>query len=343
MPTPHRYAYVTAIFAVLAAWVVFCYPWLAGYVTIPSDAKAHFQPQLQFLANALHNGMSPFWTPNVFGGSPQIADPQSMIFSPAILLAYFDAAPSFRAIDALTFGYLGMGALAIVLFFKDHRWHAAAAVVAALAFAFGASAAWRIQHIKQIESFAFFAVALWLLARTLDRRSILYGVGAGLATALMIVQPDQIGMLSCYLLAGYCLNHWLSQPAPWKSFKETFKPLAAGAVTCGVLAAVPILLTMLFVMGSNRPEEPFSEAMSGSLHPASLLTALIADLFGAALAGRQLLGTSPAATGTLKERWPRTWGRSIWARCPLSPSSASVWRGALCGRRKSASSPSRCW
>jgi hypothetical protein len=39
------------------------------------DAKAHFQAQVQFLANAIHTGQSPFWNHNVFAGSPQIADP----------------------------------------------------------------------------------------------------------------------------------------------------------------------------------------------------------------------------------------------------------------------------
>ncbi len=61
------------------AWVVLCWPWLSGSVTIPFDAKAHFQAQIQFLAQALHSGQSPFWNHNIFAGSPQIADPQSLI------------------------------------------------------------------------------------------------------------------------------------------------------------------------------------------------------------------------------------------------------------------------
>ncbi|MDP3319753.1 MAG: hypothetical protein Q8S58_11550, partial [Bosea sp. (in: a-proteobacteria)] len=77
--TPWPLARVAAI--VLLAWIALSWPWLSGVVTIPWDAKAHFQPQLQFLAEAWHSGRSPFWTPYVFAGSPQIADPQSLIFS----------------------------------------------------------------------------------------------------------------------------------------------------------------------------------------------------------------------------------------------------------------------
>src|SRR5260370_11690628 len=65
-----------------AAFAVLSWPWLSGAVTIPWDAKAQFQPELQFLASSLARGEQPFWTPNVFAGCPQIADPQSPIFSP---------------------------------------------------------------------------------------------------------------------------------------------------------------------------------------------------------------------------------------------------------------------
>src|SRR5437588_3236459 len=83
------------------------WPWLFGAVTIPWDAKAQFQPQLAFLARALHDGDAPFWTPNVFAGWPQIADPQSLIFSPPhFLLAMLDRAPGFRAADAVVFAAL---------------------------------------------------------------------------------------------------------------------------------------------------------------------------------------------------------------------------------------------
>src|SRR5215475_9652302 len=70
------------------ASLVIGWPWLSGRVTIPWDAKAHFQPQIQFLAHSLADGQWPFWTPYVFAGHPQIADPQAMIFAlPFLALA----------------------------------------------------------------------------------------------------------------------------------------------------------------------------------------------------------------------------------------------------------------
>ncbi|MCC2099942.1 MAG: hypothetical protein KDJ12_02340, partial [Hyphomicrobiales bacterium] len=74
---PGGYAFAGLVFALV--WLFLCWPWLSGRVTIPWDAKAHFYPQFAFLARALASGQSPFWTPNIFDGWPQIADPQSLI------------------------------------------------------------------------------------------------------------------------------------------------------------------------------------------------------------------------------------------------------------------------
>lgn len=291
--------YTAAFIAVGFGWLIFSWPWLSGDVTIPYDAKAHFQPQLQFLANALHTGQSPFWAPNVFGGSPQIADPQSLIFSPAFLLAYLDPAPSFRQLDFYCFLLLGIAAFAVLMLFRDRGWHPAAATVAALGAAFGGSAIWRIQHIAQIEAFAFFMLCLWLLARALDRKSILYGTLAGVAASGMIIQPGQIALIGAYVLLGYTVHHWIASPRFWPAVRQSILPLAGGTVAATLIAAGPILLAFLFVEHSNRPEIPFDEAARGALHPASLLTTLIPDLFG--------VKTEEPYWGPASIEWPADW------------------------------------
>ncbi len=116
-----------AIFALfLGSWAVLSLPWLSGAVTIPWDAKAHFYPQLQFLAQSLHRGEWPFWAPYIFSGSPQVADPQSLIFSPPFLaLAAFDPDPGFQAFDGVVLGMLGLGGAFLILHFRDRGWHPA--------------------------------------------------------------------------------------------------------------------------------------------------------------------------------------------------------------------------
>ncbi len=264
----------------LAAWVVLSWPWLSGKFTIPYDAKALFQAQLQFLANALHTGQSPFWNPSSFVGMPQIADPQSMIFSPAIILAYFERVPSFWELDMYVLCMLALGGLAVLKFCQDKGWHPAGAAVAAIAFAFGSSAAWRIQHISQIESLALFAVALWLIARMLDRSSPAYGVLLGVVVGTMLAKPDQVALLACYVLAGCVVGHCLLSGEPRRALAASIMPVACAGMVAVAIAAIPLLVTYLFLEASNRPEITIGEASRGSLHPASLLTAVVADLYG---------------------------------------------------------------
>ena len=258
------------------AWAVLSWPWLSGAVTIPWDAKAHFYPQLQFLAQSINRGEWPFWTPYVFSGSPQIADPQSLIFSPPfLLLAALDRDPGFQAFDAVVLGMLGLGGTFVMLLFRDRGWHPLGALVAALAFAFGASAAWRIQHVGQILSLAYAPIVLWLLLRALRRRSLPYGLVAGIAAGILALGRDQVAYLALWLLVGTVAVHWRRA-----GLRGTAGPLVAGTLAGALVIGVPLLLTLFLAEASNRPAIPYSDAARGSVHSALLLTALIPNLFG---------------------------------------------------------------
>src|SRR5215510_5948425 len=114
--TPTDWPLRPALAMLALAAIVIGWPWLSGRVTIPWDAKAHFQPQIQFLAQSLARGESPFWAPYVFSGQPQIADPQSMIFSPPfLLLALFNSAPSLWAADVTLLAMVFLGGAALML------------------------------------------------------------------------------------------------------------------------------------------------------------------------------------------------------------------------------------
>ncbi|MEN5081379.1 glycosyltransferase family 39 protein [Bosea sp. TWI1241] len=265
-----------------ACWLALAWPWLSGVVTVPWDAKAHFQPQLQFLAASLARGESPFWTPFVFAGSPQIADPQSLIFSPIhALIAVLNPAPDFRWGDGALFGSLLLGALCFVLLFRDRGWHPAGAVVCALAFAFGAAASWRIQHVGQVLSLSWFAVTLLLLSRALERGSWRYGAAAGASAGLMVLGRDQVALIAVYVLAGLVLAAILATPQRLRAARASLGPLLAGCFGGLAVATVPILLTLFLAQDSNRPVIALVEAGKGSLHPASLFTGLVANLYGA--------------------------------------------------------------
>src|SRR5262245_52113756 len=269
-----------ALGLLVLASIVIGWPWLSGRVTIPWDAKAHFLPQIQFLAQSFAAGESPFWTPYVFSGHPQIADPQSMVFSPtSVLLAYLNPAPSAWAMDTGLIAVVLVGGVCLVLWFRDQGWHWGGAVLAALAFCYGASMAWRIQHVNQVLSLAYLPLVMLCLDRALARRSVLYGMAAGLAAALIVKNRDQVALLCVYLLAGFVVWRLLSADRPLAEVRRCLLPLAAAAAVGLALVTIPVVLTVLLAAESNRAVIDYIGAGRGSLHPALLISAFIPELF----------------------------------------------------------------
>ena len=303
-PSERPFPLLPAIALYVLAAVVLAWPWLSGTVTIPYDAKSQFLPQLAFLARSLAAGESPFWTPNIYAGWPQIADPQSLIFSPPhLLLALIDPRPGFRAVDAITFLLIGLGGLGLLLYFRDRGWHVAGALVAALAFSFGGSCASRLQHTGQIESLAYLPLTLWMLTRALDRSSIAAGAAAGLFAALIAIGRDQVALLGLYVLTGFVLTYWFAGEGRAQRVVASIKPLAAAAVVGALVAAVPVLLTALLAAQSNRPAVTFADAGAGSLPPVTLLMLVFPGLFGAGDFNRDYWGPPSFA-------WDQVWGET---------------------------------
>jgi hypothetical protein len=272
-----------AVAALALAWLLFAWPWLRGGVTIPWDGNAQFAPQVQFMANSIAAGQWPFWNPFVYSGQVQIADPQSMLFSPLMLiLALTDPAPDLWAIDTAALAMLfvaGCGALWLAF---DRGWHWAGGLVAALGFAFGAAMAWRLQHFEQVFSMAYYPFAMVLLRRALERSSAVYGGLAAIVTALIVLSRNQVGLLCIYLLVGQVVGYWLDGPGRPARIIASLKPLAAGAIVGLALIALPIVMTLEHAQISNRPTIDYAGAAAASLHPALLVTALIPHLFAAA-------------------------------------------------------------
>ncbi|MEM9358976.1 MAG: hypothetical protein AAGB04_22570 [Pseudomonadota bacterium] len=264
-------------------WMAFAWPWLSGSVTIPWDAKAHFAPQVQFMAASFGRGELPFWNPYAFSGHPQIADPQAMIFSPPMLvLALVNHSPSLWAIDAAVLAMLLIAGFGVLWLAYDLEWHWAGAVVAALGFAFGAAMAWRLQHFGQVFSLAYLPFVLVLLRRAMLKPSMMYGALAGVVAAFLVLGRDQVALLCVYVLAGYVVWQWCQAERVGSEIVRTLPALAGGAAVGGAIIALPVLMTLQLAEISNRPSIDYAGAAAGSLHPALLVTGAVPHLFGAA-------------------------------------------------------------
>jgi hypothetical protein len=266
---------------ILAAWALAAAIWPLTGTVVPWDSKNHFYPTFRYLGAALAHGELPLWNPYHFGGHPSAADPQSLLFTPTMLLfGWLIPEPSMQVFDAVVFAHFLPGALAFVPLFRRRGWHSAGAVAAALVFMLGGSATARLQHTGMIFSYGFFPLAFWLLEEALDRRSYLYGALFAVSAAMMVIGRDQVAFLCALTLIGVAVHRIWAAPQPLSYLKSRLGLLVSmGAIGAGLLA-VPVILTMQFLATSTRPSFGYGVAAMGSLPPESLATILFGNIFG---------------------------------------------------------------
>jgi hypothetical protein len=270
-----------ALAAILMVWVAAAAAWPLTGMVVPWDSKNHFYPMLRYLSAALEHGELPLWNPYHFSGHPAVADPQSLLFTPTMLLfGWLVHEPSMEVFDAVILAHLLPGALAFVPLFRRRGWHPAGAVVAAIVFMLGGSAAARLQHVGMILGYGLFPLAFWMLEEALDRRSYRWGIGFAVVAAVMTVGRDQVAFLSALTLIGVVVERTIAAPERLSYLTARLGLLAAMAALGGALLAVPSILTMQLLATSTRPSFGFGVAAMGSLPPESLATILFGNVFG---------------------------------------------------------------
>ncbi len=255
--------------------------WLFTGLVVPWDSKNHFYAMFRFLGDALHNGEIPLWNPYYFGGYPAIADPQSLIFTPSmVLFALITPNASMQFFDAVVLIHLLAGGVCILGLSRRWRWHPTAALLAALIFMLGGAASSRLQHTGMIISYSFFPAALWCFDIALERRSYRFAVAFGLAASLMALGRDQVAFLLCTVLAGYFVFVASQSGNTLVYLRARAGILALSVSVILAILIVPALLTMQFLADSNRPGVSFGVAAAGSLAPVNLITLFAPNFFG---------------------------------------------------------------
>lgn len=268
--------FALAIFAAAAASA-----WIASGAVVPWDSKNHFYPMFRFLGASLANGELPLWNPYHFGGHPSIADPQSLIFTPT-LLAFAWLAPnaSMQTFDLIILGHLFMGGLGMVGLAWRRGWRPAAAVLSAIVFMLGGSAAARLQHTGIIISYSWFPLAFWALEAAMDRPGWRAGALFGMLAGLMALGRDQVAFLFCAMFLSLVVWNAVRSGAPLVWLRKRLPTLLSAAIVGAAILIVPSLLTMQFLGASNRPGIAYGVAAAGSLAPVNLITLIAPNFFG---------------------------------------------------------------
>jgi hypothetical protein len=276
-----RRQWTFAVLATLIFWSAATLAWPLTNAVVPWDSKNHFYPMLRYLGAALANGELPLWNPYHFSGHPSVADPQSLLFSPTMMLfGWLVPSPSMQLFDIAVFAHLLPGALAILALFARRGWRHEGALLAIVVFVLGGSASARLQHTGIIFGYGLFPLALLLLEETLDRLSYRFAVGFALVASVMVVGRDQVAFLSGLALVALLGAKATSAARPLAYLRERAGVIACAGVVAVATLAVPVLLTMQLVSTSSRPAFGFGVAAMGSLPPESLATLLFGNIFG---------------------------------------------------------------
>jgi hypothetical protein len=297
--------FAMAFACVLLAWLAAALRWPLADMVVPWDSKNHFYPMLRHLGAAFANGEWPLWNPFHFSGHPTVADPQSLLFNPTmLLLAWLAPDVSMQVFDLVVFAHLLIAGLATIGLFARRGWAWQGAVLAAVVVMLGGSAAGRLQHTGMILSYSLFPLAWLLLELMLARRSILFAILFGIVAAAMAVGRDQVAFLCCLTLIGLAAADLLGDARPWQRIRSRLPVLVVAGATGAALLAVPALLTLQLLSGSSRPQIGYGVAVMGSLPPQSLATLLMPDIFGSLRWSYDYWGPSAStlAEGTWTDR-----------------------------------------
>ena len=263
--------------AVVIVWTAMCMPWLSGTHFTPGDSISFNFPQVQYDVNTLRSGGAPWWNPSVFGGQPLLGDPQSMLFTPHVLVGLLSGRSfGLHLFDVTTMFCLLAGGLAMQTLGKFCADNRIMPILAAIVFMIGGVASSRLQHVQEI--FVYSLLPLQLLAtRNLCRAPTL--INAALVFALVLValvNPSQVVFLSAPGLLPFCLIY-IHQSRN----RSRACLLGIGAVALALLAASPVLdATLEFLSISNRPTLPVAASAGFSFSLFHLAGLILPGLFG---------------------------------------------------------------
>jgi len=241
-------------------------PWPPQYVAL-SDFSRQFYPFQHFVAQRLAAGQLPTWNPYLYAGHPQLADPQTAVFSPLGLLINLTAghvdlcyvALEWRAVIDYT-----LASLFAYLFFQRLSASRTGGLVGALCFTFGGFlSSYPLPQLPLLETVLWLPLLLYCVDGTLAsaRHGTAWAVATGLAGGAMVLAGHaQTAMLAAYTVAAFAAYRAMALRPAWP-------PLAGRALLAvliaGGISAAQLLPTLAFAGESTRAHLSFVEAGGG--------------------------------------------------------------------------------
>ncbi len=269
---------------------------------LDSDALTEFYPWTALAADALHHGTLPLWNPYAFAGTPFLAAMQTAVFSPVNLALEWALSPA-DILGARALVYLVLTLTGTFLFARRLTLSRPAALLTAIAFGLG------LPYIVWIEHPMGAAVAWlpWLLLLVDGAVASRGGTRPLTATALVVALEilSGHGESTAHILL-LCLAYALFRTTlAWRregrliAAARTLLTLAAAAALGAGIAAAHLIPSLAQIQVSeaaaDRARDATTVAALGEpAHWATLVVAVVPDLFGNPTWGVRLPASTPS-------------------------------------------------
>lgn len=243
----------------------------AGY-----DSVTYFFPLKQYAAERLAHGELPLWNDRLFLGAPFLANIQTALFYPFDVL--FFVLPFWKAINASIILHGWLAGTAMYLFCRAGlRLRAEAALVSALAFAFGGYFTAHADHLNQVHTSAWLPLLLLAGLRAAAGTWRWTLAGGAVFAVQLLAGHTQEAYYSGLALGGLAV--WIALTGQTRSWRARLHHLlVAGAIPAvgAGLAAVQLVPAGELALHSYRQGGvPIEEAAQYALDRLHLLEALL--------------------------------------------------------------------
>ena len=285
-----------AVFFLLLAVTPFYVPLFGGFGALQWDAREVHLTNLIFSSQAWHEGFSPLWTPYIFNGFPQVADLQVAVFYPVnLLIGLFGVFSQKLLLWQIVFHYAlaGFGMCLLVreltkstlarlnfrTFGNDvgaelqyENLGGLAGVFSGIAYMFSGFMLGHASHVGMQNTAAWLPIVFLLVYIALERQSLVYATGAGLATGIAILAGHfQVSVfllfaVGAYFVFDFLFSWWSTKMFPWRKAAL----MALVGLVAFLISAVQLLPTFELSAQSQRAGIPLELAQTESLEPSSL-------------------------------------------------------------------------
>ncbi len=191
---------------------------VGGSVAYERDTTVFYFPLMRWVAEQLHQGTFPLWTPQVFGGYPIFADGEIGLSYPPVLLALL-VLPAEQAFVFLRLLHLSIAALGTFALARVWGLPRSSSALAGTVFTLGNFLQAQIHHENIVRTAAWLPLILALVELALRcqawprrvRWTVLAGLCLGIAGLGLHSQMLAIDLL---VLAGYAALRWWAGPLP---------------------------------------------------------------------------------------------------------------------------------